>query len=222
MARSRSQTPEVDPETNGHHGLFEPGHPAAPAPASASPEPPDPFDPAALRLDANYAAGLGVKKMLTAVPVRKPGKQEWFRVRPGDDWRLQTATFESEAERETYLVDRSLWSDLAGVVRPSLILTCVSRAGDLFLWKASLPGADGRPNHWIDSALAIAHEAETEWRRMAANMVAGHYDGFKPTAELPDPEWPDWTFREIMRTAFRGRMIDSPDHPLLRQLRGDS
>jgi hypothetical protein len=223
MAR-RSQTADVHPEDNGHAALFEPGHPAAPPPATSapSPQPPDPFDPAALRLDANYAAGLGVKKMLTAVPVRKPGKQEWFRVRPGDDWRLQTATFESEAERETYLVDRSLWADLAGVVRPSLILTCVSRAGDLFLWKAGLPGADGRPNHWIDSALAIAHEAETEWRRMAANMVAGHYDGFKPTAELPDPEWPDWTFREIMRTAFRGRMIDSPDHPLLRQLRGDS
>jgi hypothetical protein len=42
------------------------------------------------------------------------------------------------------------------------------------------------------------------------------------TAPLPEPEWPDRTFREIIRTAFQGRMIDSLDHPLLRQLRGDS
>jgi len=228
MAR-RSQTADADPETNGHAATFEPGHPAAPVPtpATAPPvaaiaEPPDPFDPAALRLGADYAAGLGVKKMLTAVPCRKPGRQEWFRVRPGEEWRLQTAIFESEADRETYLVDRSLWRDLAGSIHPALILTCVSRAGDLFLWRLKLPGADGRPNLWIDSALSIAREAETGWRRMAANMTAGHYDGFEPTAALPDPEWPPRTFAEIVRTAFKGRMIDSLDHPLLRQLRGDS
>jgi len=228
MAR-RSQTLDIQPEDNGHGSLFEPGHPAAPAvgatePAVAapSPEPPDPFDPAALRLDANYAAGLGVKKVLTVVPVRRPGKQEWFRVRPGDEWRIQTAIFEAEVDRETYLVDRSLWGELAGTISPALILTCVNRAGDLFLWRCKLPGPDGRPNHWIDSALAVAREAEVEWRRMAANMAAGHYDAFRPSAELPDPEWPDRPFREIIRTAFQGRMIDSLDHPLLRQLRGDS
>jgi hypothetical protein len=223
MAR-RSQTADVHPEDNGHGALFEPGHPAAPPPATSapSPQPPDPFDPAALRLDANYAAGLGVKKMLTTVPVRRPGKQEWFRVRPGEEWRIQTAIFEAEAERETYLVDRSLWADLAGTVHPALIVLCVNRQSDAFLWRLKLPGADGRPNHWIDSALAIAREAETNWRRMAANMAAGYYDGFEPSAALPDPEWPDRSFREIIRTAFQGRMIDSLDHPLLRQLRGDS
>ena len=223
MAR-RSQTADVHPEDNGHAALFEPGHPAAPPPATSAPRPPppDPFDPPALRRDANNAAGLGVKKMLTTVPVRRPGKQEWFRVRPGEEWRIQTAIFEAEADRETYLVDRSLWADLAGTVHPALILTCISRAGDLFLWRCKLPGPDGRPNHWIDSALAIAREAETNWRRMAANMTAGYYDGFEPTAALPDPEWPDRTFSEILRTAFQGRMIDSLDHPLLRQLRGDS
>ena len=183
---------------------------------------PDPFDPAALRLTANYAAGLGVKKMLTTVPVRKPGKQEWFRVRPGDDWRLQTATYEDEALRETYLVDRSLWSDLAGSIHPTLIVTAINRAGDLFLWRLKLPGDDGRPNHWTDSALAIARESETGWRRMASNMAAGYYEGFMPEALLPEPEWPDRTFSEIVRTAFKGRFIDSLDHPLLRQLRGDA
>ena len=222
MARV-SQTPDVHPEDNGHEALFEIDHPAAPpaAPPAPSPQPPDPFDPAALRLDSNYAAGLGVKKMLTTVPVRKPGKQEWFRVRPGDDWRVQTACYEDEELREIYLVGRSLWPDLVGTIHPALILTCISRGSDLFLWRLKLPGPDGRSNHWADSALAIAREAETGWRRMSANMAANYYDGFEPAASLPDPEWPDRRFPEILRTAFQGRMIDSPDHPLLRKLRGE-
>ncbi len=228
MAR-RSQTVDLEPEANGHSAAFEPTPPAAPPAAPApepavdpSPEPPDPFDPAALRLDANYAAGLGVKKVLTVVPVRRPGRQEWFRVRPGEEWRLATYIFEAEADRETYLVAPAVLPELAGSVSPGLILTCVNRAGDLFLWRCKLPGPDGRSNHWYDSALAVAREAETEWRRMASNQAAGHYDAFRPTAALPDPEWPDRSFREIIRTAFQGRMIDSLDHPLLRQLRGES
>ncbi len=210
---SRSKTAVCSPEDDG----------PTPAPtADAKPSTPDPFDPAALRLGANYAAGLGVKKVLSVVPVRKPGKQEWFRVRPGDEWRIQTAIFEAEADRETYLVGRQLWGELAGTIRPALIVTATNRAGDLFLWKLNLPGTDGRPNLWTESALAIAREAECGWRRLAANMPAGHYDGFEPSADLPEPEWPDRSFSDILRTAFQGRMIDSLDHPLLRQLRGES
>jgi hypothetical protein len=222
----RKKTQTVEPEDNGHRDLFEPGHPAAPdaAPTAAppAPEPPDPFDPAALRLGADYAAGVGVKKVLSTVPCRKPGKQEWFRVRPGDAWRIQTAIFEAEADRETYLVDRSLWSELSGDIHPALIVCCVNRAGDLFLWRLKLPGPDGRPNVWLESAMRICQSAEGRWVRMAANMAAGYYEHFEPAADLPDPEWPDLSFRQILQTAFRGRLIDTLDHPIVRQLRGQS
>jgi hypothetical protein len=86
---------------------------AAPPPTSeqapttpACPEPPDPFDPTALRLDADYSEGLGIRKVITTVPNRKPNKSEWFQVRLGDEWRLQTAVLELEkgVERSTYLV----------------------------------------------------------------------------------------------------------------------
>jgi hypothetical protein len=213
------KTADVAPEDNGSVDLLEPNHPAAPPPP---PPAPDPFDPASLRLEANYAAGIGVKKVISTIPVKKPGKQDWFRVRPGEGWRMPTAVFESEAERETFLVDRSLWSELSGEIHPALVVLCVNRASDVFCWKLKLPGPDGRPNVWIDSALRIAQAAETRWVRMVANMQAGFYEHFEPAAEMPDPEWPDLTFKEILRIAFRDRFIDTLEHPIVRQLRGQA
>jgi hypothetical protein len=35
--------------------------------------PSDPFDPAALRFDQSFTEGPAVKRLLTAIPVRKPG-----------------------------------------------------------------------------------------------------------------------------------------------------
>jgi hypothetical protein len=44
---------------------------------------PNPFDNlSALRLDQSYADTVGVKKLLTTVPVRKPNRQGFVRVHP--------------------------------------------------------------------------------------------------------------------------------------------
>ena len=198
--------------------------PSSPPPESpaAHAVPPDPFDPAALRIGSDYSAGLGVRKVISTVPNRKPNKSEWFRVRPGDEWRLQTAVLELErgVERSTYLVAPSLWPDLSGEVTPALLLTCVNRAGDLFLWRIKLPGPDGRTNSWTESALQIASAAESNWCRMVSDTTNGHYSHFEPAVELPDPQWPDLSFSAILKIAFRDRMIDTANHPVLRELRG--
>jgi hypothetical protein len=196
---------------------------AAPTtPPPARPEPPDPFDPAALRLGADYAEGLGVRKVITLVPNRKPNKSEWFQVRPGEAWRLQTAVLELERgiERSTYLVTPSLWAELSGEISPALLLTCINRANDLFLWRIKLPGPDGRSNTWTESALEIAQAAAGTWCRMKSDTTNGIYSHWVSTEPLSDPKWPDLTFNEIIKLAFRGRMIDSLDHPVVRELRG--
>ena len=204
-----SPTPELAP-------------PAPATPPPVRPEPPDPFDPESLRLGGDYSEGLGVRKVISTIPPHKPNKSEWFRVRPGDDWQLQTAVLELEkgVERLTYLVAPSLWADLSGEITPALLLTCVNRANDLFLWRIKLPGADGRSNTWTDSALQIAKAAETTWCRMVSDTTNGHYTHYVPTAELPDPKWPELTLDQILQIAFRGRRIESLDHPVLRELRG--
>ncbi len=66
---------------------------------------PDPFNPAALRLDQSYADTIGVKKLLTTVPVRKPNRQDFVRVRSNSDFRLTPAAIiEVKEDREVYLV----------------------------------------------------------------------------------------------------------------------
>jgi hypothetical protein len=182
--------------------------------------PPDPFDPASLRLSQDFASTVGVKRVLTTVPCRKPNRHEFVRVHPGDEWRLETGVFEDKVNREVFLVRPELWPELAGEVYPVCIFTSISRQGDTFLWPAKLPGPDGRSNSWNESALAAARLAETKWVRVAANMGAGMYDVFEAAGELSEPTWPELSFSEILKLSFKDRFIQSVDHPAIKALRG--
>jgi hypothetical protein len=66
-----------------------------------------------------------------------------------------------------------------------------------------------------------ARLAESKWVRVSANMPGGMYDVVQAVAELTEPEWPDLPFAEILRLAFKDQFIRSPDHPVLRALRGE-
>ena len=180
----------------------------------------DPFDPAALRLSQDFGSTIGVKKVLTVVPCRKPNRHEFVRVRPGEDWRLETGLFEDKLNRDAYLVRRELWGELAGDVYPACLFQAVNRQSDVFLWPVKLLGEGGRTNTWNDSALAAARLAEERWVRIAANMGAGMYDTLEAASELSDPTWPELPFAEILRLCFRGRFIESVEHPVIRALRG--
>jgi hypothetical protein len=186
---------------------------------------PDPFDPASLRLSQDFTASMGVKKALLAVPVRKPEKSWFIRTHPDLNYRLQTAVIELKEERgsETYLVPRALWPELAGeaTLSPRLLITAINRQGVLFLWPIRLPGTDGRVDEWSRTALEAAELATRGWVRVAANMALGAYDVYQASGHLSDPEWPTVPFQELLRIAFKDRLIDTTAHPVLRRLRGE-
>jgi hypothetical protein len=119
-------------------------------------ETPGAFDPANLRLSQDFAQSVGVKKTILTVPVRKPGRQDFVRVHPDPEYRLETAVLELKEERETYLVDRALWSDVPGEITPKVLLTAMTRQNVFFLWPIRLPGEDGRHDEWNRSALDAA------------------------------------------------------------------
>jgi hypothetical protein len=184
---------------------------------------PDPFDPSRLRLDPSYAETIGVRKLLTTVPVRKPNKHEFVRVHPDASRRLTPAAIiELKEEREIYILTPPIANELPGEFAPATLFTTINRQGVLFLWPVKLPGPDGKENEWHRSAREAAEKAMTSWVRVRANMSLGAYDLHEAKGELSEPEWPEFSFPEILRTAFRDRYVDSIDHPLLKRLRGEA
>jgi hypothetical protein len=185
---------------------------------------PDPFDPASLRLSGgDFNASVSVKKVLMSVPVRKPDKSWFVRVHDQDDYRLLTAVIELKEDRETYLVAPDLWPALAteATFGPRAFYTAINRQGVVFLWQIRLPGSDGKLDDWNKTALEAAKRATAGWVRVSANMALGAYDVFEAAGSLTEPAWPDIKFRDLLAIAFKDKVIDSMDHPVLRKLRGE-
>ena len=116
-----------------------------------------------------------------------------------------------------------LWPELAteSTFSPRALFTAVNRQGVVFLWPCRMPGptassTSGAGRRWRPPTWPGAG-----WVRVAANMSLGAYDVFQATGDLPDPEWPDTPFKELLRVAFKDRFIDTLDHPVLRELRGE-
>jgi hypothetical protein len=181
----------------------------------------NPFDPNSLRLNQNFTEMVGVKKLCTTVPVRKPNKQDFVRVRRDPSHRLSpAAVVELKEDREVFLITPAMALELPGEFSTVTLFTAINRQGVLQLWPVKLPGPDGRQMEWHRSAAEAAELAMDKWIRVTANMSLGAYDVFEATANLPDPNWPELPFEEILKIAFRDHIIDSVDHPVVQRLRG--
>ena len=184
-------------------------------------EGPDPFDPESLRLPQDFSAALGVRKVLT-VQVRKPAKEWFMRVHPDPAYHLQTALIELKEARESYLVSQHLWWRPRGREHPhpaNVVSRGQSPARRVLL-------ADPTPwNGWSHRYLVeIRPRSSTDGREHvgashAESSLAGtnvHY-----AEHAIDPVWPGQSMSALLRTAFKDRYIDTLEHPILRQLRGE-
>jgi hypothetical protein len=186
---------------------------------------PDPFDLTKLRLNQAFAETAGVKKVINRVPVGKPNPQDWVRVHPGQSYRDTFAVIEWKEDREYYIVHPGMAAALTGEFFTATLYTCINRQGVVRLVPVRLPGPDGKVNQWHQSLKDAMEAAMLEWLRVKSNMSLGAYEIFgiedkenKPPP--PDPVWPDLTFQDLLRIAFRDRVVDRMDHPLVNRLRG--
>ena len=183
---------------------------------------PDPLDLSSIRISQDFGAHLGVKKLLTRIPVRKPTKQEFVRVHRNPDYRLDTMVLELKSENETYIVTPDMHEELISDIVPVRLMTTITRQGVVLLWPCKLPGSDGRTNPWHETALEAAEMAQERWIKVSANMHLGGYETHAALGELPEPEWPKEDLQGLVRVAFRDRVISSPDHPVVSMLLGRS
>jgi hypothetical protein len=181
---------------------------------------PDPFDLASLRLTPNFLETAGVKKLITTVPARRPSPQDFVRVHPSPEYRADFALIDLKEEREDYLVRREVLPDLAGEVVLKTIFTAINRQGVVFLWPVRLPAPDDRKTEWPRSAREAAELAMTRWVRLKANMSLGAYEITVAESVMVDPVWPELTYQDLVKIAYRDRMITTVDHPVVRRLRG--
>ena len=154
------------------------------------------------------------------------GAQTWcagFRQGPrGSEYRENFPIIELKDEREEYIVTASLVPELAGEFVTKTLYTAITRQNTVFFWPVRLPSPDGKDMNWWRSGRDAAALAMNDWVRVKANMGLGAYDIFKAerSAEMPQPEWPELGFWDLIKIAFRDHLITTIDHPVIQRLRG--
>ncbi len=175
-----------------------------------------------LRARQDFVGQTGVKKILGTVPVRRPGPQDFFRVRPEREFRFEFHCIELRDDNEIYIVDQSMVRDLASEITLRTFYTVMTRQGVLTLWPAKTPNPDGGLGYeWQISAMRAAEMAMKQWVRIRGNRNLGAYEITVAADNLPEPEWPDYSFNQICEIAFRDKpIIKSFDHEVVKRLRG--
>jgi hypothetical protein len=171
----------------------------------------------------------GIESVPTGVSVRKPAKEEWFRVHPEPEYSIETDMLEHtvEGERTLYIVAAAVISSLrlSGVkftVKRFRIFTCITRRSSYFLWPQQVPGDPGTPGRsWHVSAFTCADAAKKGWVSMSGDKAGSSYVLSKPLGQIPDPEWADYSFQMLIRLGFRDRTINDDEHPVIKDLKGE-
>jgi hypothetical protein len=196
-----------------------------PDPSLIGSEVPDPFDLDALRIDP-AAGGLGsVRRIVTHIPVRKPGRQQFVRVHPEIELPIELLTLKDEGE--SYLITPELRGALAEETTLVTLHLAITPQGVLSIWPVVIPGDP--PNAWHSSAVEAANYARESWIKLSSDRHLGAYRVLQAQGQLPEPVWPEelgetpqQMMQAAIRIAFRDRLIDNWDHPVLKRLRGEA
>ncbi len=163
----------------------------------------------------------------SSIPLRKPGKQQWFRAHP--EIKLDNVCFleveQDEGPPEAFLLHSAIAAqlrDLPGFSKRSIRL-CVSRPNNSpFVWPLKMPrGSGSKHEEWSKSAIRVATKAETEWVRIQSDMQLGAYKHITANADWEEPVWPPLDIGEILRRSLgEQHIISSVDHSVVREIRG--
>ena len=94
----------------------------------------DPFSPENLRLSQSFNEIVSVKKVLTTVPVRKPGQQDFVRVRFGPEWSENFPIVDLQDDREQFIVAAGLVPDLFTELVHKTLRLAINKQGTVFFW----------------------------------------------------------------------------------------
>jgi hypothetical protein len=160
------------------------------------------------------------------IAIRKPKPREHFRVCDNPSMSVLLSVYvhksESSMDEEIYFVLPAMEAYLQEQeeLRTVQIVICRTLSGVLFLWPLPVHDGAGAARSHVTSARAVAKLALTEWTRMKWRRADNAYFAMQAEGKHPPPVWPDRPFNELLKVGFGDRIIDSPDHPVLKELRG--
>ena len=132
-------------------------------------------------------------------------------------------SIELKEEGEIYLAPPHIAQELPGEIQRRMFYTVQNASRVTYLWPVKVAAPGERLDLWSTTAHDAAAKAMQERIRLVSNRSLGAYETIV-TDSPPvgfEPKWPEASFQELVRLAFRGgRLIDSFDHPVIRQIRG--
>jgi hypothetical protein len=171
-----------------------------------------------LRLSQDYESLTDVKQVITEVTIGKPNRQTFFRVHP--EWKSVYPILELKVtmKSEYYIVAPDAATEIDDEVHPRLLVPVITRDGRLYIWPLRV-GNGEQLDQAAASSLAAMQVAKNQWIKL---VWKGHSFGtFTAKKDPPSPEWPEISFDEMLEIAFKDRIIDSPDHVVIKSLIGD-
>lgn len=171
-----------------------------------------------LRLSQDYDTLVDLKQVITEVTIGKPNRQTFFRVHP--DWKALYPILEFKAamKSEFYIVAQKAAIEIEDEVHPRLLVPVITRDGLLYIWPLRISNGD-RLDNAAASSLAAMQVAKKQWIKL---VWRGHsFTTYAAKKDLPDPEWPEISFDDMLEIAFKDRVIGSSDHAVIKVLTGD-
>lgn len=161
------------------------------------------------------------KRLLANVKVKRPGEAQYFRVHEDEDMSWLGYVYAYEKDGSIWYVPKGTpaydeLNELTSKLKRVRLFLCVTKRGSVSFW----PVSQTDQGTWGTSAREIVEMAKTRWIRVVSNREEGCYEPFEPEDPIPAPEWPEKELGELLKLAFRGRVIDRPDHPVIEELKG--
>jgi hypothetical protein len=175
-----------------------------------------------LKLSMEEASQLGSEEVTAIVDVRKPRANEFVRVSADPKMSFATSVF-LDTEKEVYFVPPAIRPHFPMGLKWMVLTLAVNQRGSCFLWPLAL-GEGGatiaKRNKWNETARAAADLARTEWVKVISDMQDGGYRIFRAKGKLPEPVFPNKSMNDLLRLAFRNRVVDCEDHAAIKQAIG--
>jgi hypothetical protein len=178
----------------------------------------DPLDPESHKVTAAPDYPTADKKLIA---VRKPRPREFFRSHPDPAFRRDIELYEYKGkETELYVVHRDVEHLFEGETIPVRLITSINKTGVVFLSPIRIWEDESRWSKIFHTAMNVVKESETTWVRRIYNQDAGGYEWRAALGDLGEPQWGDRTFKAIFGAAFDGKVINSAEHAVVQELRG--